>query len=369
MSLAGRGHDLGRRRLPRRERRFERVAAREHRRHDVRGRRPPPRLLLEAAQDRPLDRRVEPGHERRRLDRPLVAVLARVLRERLALEGAPARVELVEHEAERVDVAADRDLAPLQLLRRHVAGRPRAHVVVAQRLGEAGQAEVGDAHVALAVEHHVRGLEVPVQHALLVRRGEARAELPRDLERLVRRQPPDPAQQRGEVLAVHELHRDEEVALRLGHVVDAAHGRVRHVARDAHLAVEAREPLAVAVEAVRQELERDRLLELEVVGAVDLAHPAAAQQADDPVAPGEHCPGYEPLAGQPPPAVRGRARLLAGGRRPRRRGVRRGAGRALGDVEAGSACRTGGLGTGDGRGAGGTREHGALEALQREYVK
>ena len=117
---------------------------------------------------------------------------------------------------------------------------------MAQRLGEAGQAEVGDAHVALAVEHHVRGLQVAVQHALLVRRGQPGAELPRDLERLVRRQPADPPQQRGEVLAVHELHRQEEVALGLADVVDAAHRRVRDLARDAHLAVEAREPLAVA---------------------------------------------------------------------------------------------------------------------------
>ena len=57
-------------------------------------------------------------------------------------------------------------------------------------------------------------------------------------------QPADAPQERGEVLAVHELHREEEVALRLAHVVDAADRRVRHLARHAHLAVEAREPLA-----------------------------------------------------------------------------------------------------------------------------
>ena len=42
------------------------------------------------------------------------------LREPLALEGAPPRDELVDQEAEGVDVAADGDLAPLQLLGRHV---------------------------------------------------------------------------------------------------------------------------------------------------------------------------------------------------------------------------------------------------------
>ena len=197
-----------------------------------------------------------------------------------------------------------RDLAALQLLRRHVAGRARAHVLLAERLGEAGQAEVGDADVALAVEHDVRGLEVPVQDALLVGGGEAGAELARDLERLVGRQPADAPQERGEVLAVHELHGQEEVALRFPHVVDAADRRVRDLPGHPHLAVEAREPLAVRVEAVGQELEGDRLLELQVVGAVDLAHPPAADEPDDAVAAGQDGPGHEPLAARAPGAAR-----------------------------------------------------------------
>ncbi|MDA2936778.1 hypothetical protein MYX75_00740 [Acidobacteria bacterium AH-259-A15] len=39
---------------------------------------------------------------------------------------------------------------------------------------------------------------------------------------------------------------------------------------------------------LRQELQRHGLAELEVVGAVDLAHPAAAEEPDHPVAPGQH---------------------------------------------------------------------------------
>ena len=212
------------------------------------------------------------------------------------MEGTAAGVELVEHEAERVDVAADADLAALQLLRRHVAGRPRTHVLFAERFGEAGQAEVGDAHVALAVEHQVRGLEVPVEDTLLVRGGEPRAELPRDVERLVGRQPADAPQERREVLAVHQLHGQEEVALRLPHVVHPADRRVRDLPRHPDLAVEPREPLAVCVEPVRQELEGDRLLELQVVGPVDLAHPAAADEPGDAVAPRQDRAGHEPLA-------------------------------------------------------------------------
>ena len=341
LGLPRRRHELGRRRLARRDGRLERVAAGQHRGDDERRGGAAPRLLLEAGEDRPLDRGVETGHEGRRLDRPLVAVLAHELGQGLALEGAAARVELVQHEAEGVDVAADADLAALQLLRRHVARRPRAHVLLAERLGEAGQAEVGDAHVALAVEHEVRGLEVPVQHALLVRGGEPGAELSRDVEGLVGRQTADAPQERREVLAVHQLHGQEEVALRLPHVVHAADRRVGDLPGHPDLAVEPGEPLAVRVEAVGKELEGDRLVELQVVGPVDLAHPAAAEEPGDAVAPRQDRPGHEPLAARAP---RTRSRGFAPG--PAKASARRspgaggGAGRAVGDVQAGPAGRT-----------------------------
>ena len=81
-------------------------------------------------------------------------------------------------------------------------------------------------------------------------------------------------------------------------VADAADRRVRDLARHAHLAVEAgRGARRRRSSAVGQELEGDRLLELQVVGAVDLAHPAAAEKADDAVAPAEDGAGREALAG------------------------------------------------------------------------
>src|SRR5256885_991664 len=72
-----------------------------------------------------------------------------------------------------------------------------------------GEAEVGDLRAAAAVNHDVGGLQVPVQHSLVVRRGESRAELVRDLDCLVRRKPADAPQQRGQVLAVDVLHGEE----------------------------------------------------------------------------------------------------------------------------------------------------------------
>ena len=135
-----------------------------------------------------------------------------------------------------------------------------------------------------------------MQDALVVGGREAGRNLTRDVERLVPGQPPDPPQQRGEVLPVDELHRQEVLALGLADVPHAADGRMRDLAGHAHLAVQSLEPLGVAFERARQELERDGLLELQVVGPVDLAHPATAEQADDAVAAGQDRPRREAFA-------------------------------------------------------------------------
>src|SRR5258707_1000615 len=83
-------------------------------------------------------------------------------------------------------------------------------------------AEVGDADVAVAVDHDVRRLQVTMQHTALVRRGDAGAQLARELDRLVLRNPSDPAQQRAEILAVHVLHGEESAAVGFAQVVEPA---------------------------------------------------------------------------------------------------------------------------------------------------
>ena len=81
-----------------------------------------------------------------------------------------------------------------------------------------------------------------MQHAALVRRGDAGAQLPRDLDRFVVRQAADPAEQRGQILAVDVLHRDELAAIGLAEIVEAADVLVRYLTRDPQLVVELREP-------------------------------------------------------------------------------------------------------------------------------
>ncbi|HEV2764706.1 MAG TPA: hypothetical protein VGV38_17130, partial [Pyrinomonadaceae bacterium] len=287
------GHHLRARRLARGQRRLQGVAAGQRRRHLQRRRRALLRLALNATLKHALDERVQVFNQigRRGRHRKALAQLKQ-LRQRLGLEGAPAREDFVEDEAERVDVASDRQLLAFELFGGHVGGRAGPHAV-AEFFRERGQPEVREADVAVLVNHHVGGLEVSVQHAALVHGVQARAQLPPNLHRLVGRQPPETLQDRGQLLAAHELHRKEVLPLGLADVVDAADVSVRHLPREAHLLVEARERRAVARDALGQELQRDRLLELQVVRAVDLAHAAATQEADDAVAPGEHRPRDE----------------------------------------------------------------------------
>jgi hypothetical protein len=120
-----------------------------------------------------------------------------------------------------------------------------------------------------------------------------RAELPRDVHRAILGKAADAAEKRGQVLAVDVLHGEEPPALRLAEVVEAAHVLVRHLASDAQLVVKLRQVFGVGGDAFREELQRDRLLERQVVGAVDLAHAAPAQQGNQSIAPRDDRSGIE----------------------------------------------------------------------------
>jgi len=95
--------------------------------------------------------------------------------QRLRVVRALAGEDLKQDESERVDVGLDRGRFAPQLLGRHVLRRAGAH-----RRGIArgdGEPEVGDADVAVSVEHHVRRFQVAMHHAAFVRGGETGAQL------------------------------------------------------------------------------------------------------------------------------------------------------------------------------------------------
>ena len=84
--------------------------------------------------------------------------------------------------------------------------------------------------------------------------------------------------------AVEELHRDVVGAVPLAAVVDADDVLVLEAGGAGGLAAEALDELLVLGEAAVEHLQRDLAPELEVLGAVDVGHPAGAEALDDPVA-------------------------------------------------------------------------------------
>ena len=139
---------------------------------------------------------------------------------------------------------------------------------------------------------------------------EARADLPRDLDRTVLRKASDALQQRSEIFTVDVLHREKRVAVGFIDVVDAAHVGMRDLARHAHFGVQLREPGGIAVDIRGEKLEGDRLSELQIIGAINLAHAALAEPAKHSIPSAENGAGLEASvidrAGACQPARRGR---------------------------------------------------------------
>jgi len=147
--------------------------------------------------------------------------------------------------------------------------------------------EIEQLDLAVGRDFHVRRLHVAVHDALLVRFLERLGGLPRDRERLVDRDRA-PLQPLGEVFSLDELHH-QDVRLHAAfkrHLLEAVEvGDPRMIERrqQLRLALEAREPVAVGGERLRQQLEGHLAPELRVGGAVDLAHPTRADRGADPV--------------------------------------------------------------------------------------
>ena len=114
------------------------------------------------------------------------------------VEGAPAGVDFVEDEPERVEIALNRRSLPRELLGRHVGGST-GDLPLDLLARRDGKAKVRDLRAAAPVDHDVGGFQIAVEHALVVRRRKPRADLARDVESLVRRQPADAPEERGEI--------------------------------------------------------------------------------------------------------------------------------------------------------------------------
>jgi len=120
-----------------------------------------------------------------------------------------------------------------------------------------------------------------------MRRRHAGTQLARDVDGLVLRNAPDAAEQRGEILAVDVLHREEAATVGVAEVVQPADVLVRHLPCDPQLVVKLRQPFLVGRDSLRQKLQGHGLVQREIVGAVHLAHAAASEQGDEAIAAGD----------------------------------------------------------------------------------
>jgi hypothetical protein len=127
-----------------------------------------------------------------------------------------------------------------------------------------------------------------VQDPLLVGGGESRAELAGYLNGFVLREAADSPKQRCKVFSVDVLHREVVLAIDFADVVNTADVGVRDFEGRLDFVEEAVEADLVSLHRRRQELQRHRLAELQVISPVDLSHAAAAEQADDAISIGKN---------------------------------------------------------------------------------
>jgi hypothetical protein len=250
-----------------------------------------PRLLGETAVD-------DPAQRRRRL-RACEADGLRILaedggerfRHRLPLEGPVARGHLVEHGAEGELVRSEIDRPPDRLFGRHVSdcahhdaglghGGDRRGVgllAAVLRKRELRQAEVENLDEPLVGDHHVFGLDVPVDDSPRVGPGEPLGNLRREAEQLAQGERAF-GKRLSQRDSFDEFHDEEEARSDLFHLVDRDDvGMVQSGGR-ARLALETVEPVPVRGKPRRQDLDRDGATEPGVARPVHLAMPPAPRR-------------------------------------------------------------------------------------------
>ena len=128
----------------------------------------------------------------------------------LALERLDVGQQLVENDAEREHVGAAIGGLALHLLGSHVVGRAGAgHGVAAfVAMGDAGDAEIEHARLRAADHEDVGRLDVAMDHALRMGKGQRVGDPAHDQRRLRRRGAPAFAAQLAQVAALQQLHRD-----------------------------------------------------------------------------------------------------------------------------------------------------------------
>ena len=172
----------------------------------------------------------------------------------LLAEGRPAGHRFVERRAQAPQVGARPGLRTLDLLRAHVGHGPEDAALAGEprRPGDRRQAEIGELGIAVRAEQDVVALDVAVNDALGVRRGQGARDLKRDVDRLIQRQRPR-GHPLAQALSVHQLQAEEDFALLLADFVDRSDVGMIEQRRGPRLAQEARPHLRVPDQLGREE--------------------------------------------------------------------------------------------------------------------
>ena len=187
----------------------------------------------------------------------------------VACERSRARQHLEQHAAERPDVRALVHRLAARLLGAHVRRRAEDHAVTRRRgqvmsVGDVriarrrtspfegfGQTEVEHFHRAVGAHLDVRGLQIAVDDALLVRGFERVGDLPGDRQRLSERHRParDPLR---EILALDQLQHEGLDAVGLLEAVNGADVGMIERGKDARLPLQARQSGGMGPERSRE---------------------------------------------------------------------------------------------------------------------
>ncbi len=209
------------------------------------------------------------------------------------MEGRRSGQAFIQNAGKRVAVRACVDCLASNLLGSEVVERADELPCLGRGAAELlDQAEVSQVSVFATVEEHVPWLDVPVHEPALMGCVERLGDLAQNRNGPLGGERAFALEERLQVLTLHVAYRDEELSGFLARLVDGDDAPVVERGRQPRFAQKAVPEALVLCQLGRDQLQRDRPLEPKVGGAVDDAHPAASDEAFDPVV-GEGRPSGE----------------------------------------------------------------------------
>ena len=222
-------------------------------------------------------RRLGDARRRRRAGARLLEHLARRRRRERVAPGD----DLVERDAERIDVAARIEVGAGGLFGRHVMRRAEDHLLVRADgvlvLHVAGEAEVGQLRAAGRRDHDVAGLHVEMEHAEPRGMLEGARDLHDQAARFERRQLAALPKQRAQGAALDVFHHEVVMPVGLGNVDRLDDVGMVQPGGGAGFLEESLDEDGVLGEPGGEHLDGDDAVHAHLVGAVDMAHAAARE--------------------------------------------------------------------------------------------